>query len=72
MRKSVAAHLQSIYRAAAAGEAEHLLERTVGEMESLSHRQPGAAVELGAHHAIFQLPAGHSEGDLHHPTAWSR
>jgi hypothetical protein len=34
-------------------------------MESLSQRQPGVAAELGAHHAIFQLPAGHSQGDLH-------
>ena len=39
---------------------------TRGEVESLSQRQPGVAAELGAHHAVFQLPAGHSEGDLHH------
>src|SRR5271169_1428015 len=35
-------------------------------MENLSQRQPGMAAELDAHHAIFQLPAGHPQGGLHH------
>jgi hypothetical protein len=34
-------------------------------VESLSQRQPGVAAELGAHHAIVQLPAGHPQGDLY-------
>jgi hypothetical protein len=39
---------------------------TGGQMESLSRGEPGVAAELGAHYAVFQLPAGHPEGDLHH------
>src|SRR5712692_2874177 len=36
------------------------------QMESLSQREPGVAAELGAHHAIFSLSAGHPASDLHH------
>ena len=39
---------------------------TGGQMESLSGCEPGVAAELGAHYAVFQLPTGHPEGDLHH------
>ena len=39
---------------------------TGGEVESLSQRQPGVAAELGTHHALFQLPTGHSQSDLYH------
>jgi hypothetical protein len=35
-------------------------------MESLSRSEPGVAAELGAHYAVFPLPTGHPEGDLHH------
>jgi hypothetical protein len=35
-------------------------------VESLSQCEPGVAAELGAHHAVFQLPARHPQGDLHH------
>ena len=37
-----------------------------GQVESLSQREPGMAAELGAHHAVFQLPGRHPQGDLHH------
>src|SRR2546425_8625082 len=36
------------------------------QMESLSQREPGVAAELGAHHAIFSLSAGHPASDLHY------
>src|SRR3989442_15336003 len=39
---------------------------TGGQVESLPQREPGGAAELDAHHAVFQLPAGHPQGDLHH------
>jgi len=35
-------------------------------VESLSQCEPGVAAELGAHYAVFQLPTGHPQGDLHH------
>ena len=28
-------------------------------------REPGVAAELGSDHPLFQLPAGHSQGDLY-------
>src|SRR5208283_3964771 len=38
---------------------------TGGEVEGVSQREPSVAAELGAHHAILQLPAGYPQGDLH-------
>src|SRR6516165_9547474 len=36
------------------------------EVESLSQREPSMAAELGAHHALFQLPHRYSHGHLYH------
>jgi hypothetical protein len=64
-RKPVAADLQLIYRAGHVGGGRATSPGTGGEVESLSQRRPGVAAELGAQHAVFQLPAGYPQGDLH-------
>jgi transposase-like protein len=66
MRKPVAADLQAINRARDCNRGRAWSSGTGGEVESLSQRQPGVAAELDAHHALFQLPAGHSQGVLYH------
>jgi hypothetical protein len=46
--------------------------RATSSSAAIPQRQPGLVTELGAHHTFFPLPAGHSRGDLYHPTAWNR
>ena len=66
LRKSAAADLQSIYRAATVAEAEQHLQELEAKWKAYPSVSQVWRTELGAHHAIFQLPAGHSQGDLYH------
>jgi putative transposase len=66
LRKSVAGDPQSIYRARTASEAEHRLQELEGKWKAYPSVSQVWRRELGADHAIFQLPAGHPPSDLHH------
>jgi hypothetical protein len=71
LRKPAAADLQLIFRAATVAEAEQQLQ----ELESKGRRIPPSARcggEIGADHAVFPLPAGHPQSDLHHPQKQNR